>query len=37
MLESIARTILPVFITLALLMSILLICYAVAWVWEFHL
>jgi hypothetical protein len=37
MLESIGRTILPVFVTIGLLLSILIVCYAASWMLEFHL
>lgn len=37
MMESISRTILPVFATVALLLSILVVMYAISWVIEFHL
>ncbi len=37
MMESISRTILPAFATVALLLSILLVMYAISWVIEFHL
>jgi hypothetical protein len=35
--ETIVRAILPAFVTIALLMAILLVMYAISWTIEFHL
>lgn len=35
--DSIVRTILPVLVTVALLLSILVVMYAISWTIEFHL
>ncbi len=37
MVESISRTLLPVLLTVALLLSVLVVMYAISWVLEFHL
>lgn len=37
MIESIGRMLLPVVVTVVLLLSILLVMYAISWVIEFHL
>jgi hypothetical protein len=35
--ESIVRTLLPAFLTIALLLSLLAVMYAISWTIEFHL
>ncbi len=37
MVESISRTLLPVFLTVGLLLSLLMVVYGISWVIEFHL
>ena len=35
--ETIVRAILPAFVTIALLMALLVVMYAISWTIEFHL